>query len=151
MAGRRVDEINDNVFPVGSRINSTWGGNLTDMVRARRILEVIEADDLFERAANAAATCAPGSTTRRRLPGPGARPPRPRLDVRVQPAHHRRPRRVDPPAVAAGVIVLPTGKDGVRFRPALTVSRAEIDERPLYRLFRSAFDGVCEPLGVQPC
>jgi L-lysine 6-transaminase len=26
-----------------------------------------------------------------------------------------------------GVIVLPAGKDGVRFRPALTVSRAEID------------------------
>ncbi len=26
-----------------------------------------------------------------------------------------------------GVIVLPTGQDGVRFRPALTVSRAEID------------------------
>jgi L-lysine 6-transaminase len=25
------------------------------------------------------------------------------------------------------VIALPTGKDGVRFRPALTVSRAEID------------------------
>src|SRR5215469_4363854 len=51
MAGRRVDEIADNVFTVSSRINSTWGGNLTDMVRARRILEVIEADELFENAA----------------------------------------------------------------------------------------------------
>jgi L-lysine 6-transaminase len=27
-----------------------------------------------------------------------------------------------------GVIVLPSGTDGVRFRPALTVSRDEIDE-----------------------
>ena len=42
MAGGRVDEVPDNVCVVGSRINSTWGGNLTDMVRARRILEVIE-------------------------------------------------------------------------------------------------------------
>ncbi len=50
MAGGRVDEIADNVFVVGSRINSTWGGNLTDMVRARRILEIIEADALIERA-----------------------------------------------------------------------------------------------------
>jgi L-lysine 6-transaminase len=50
MAGRRVDEVADNVFVVGSRINSTWGGNLTDMVRARRILEVIESDDLIARA-----------------------------------------------------------------------------------------------------
>src|SRR5262249_24274339 len=44
MAGRRVDAVRGNVFEVASRINSTWGGNLTDMVRARRILEVIEAD-----------------------------------------------------------------------------------------------------------
>src|SRR6201997_152316 len=52
MAGRRVDEIADNVFAVPSRINSTWGGNLTDMVRARRILEVIESDGLVARAAD---------------------------------------------------------------------------------------------------
>src|SRR4051794_22105859 len=55
MAGGRVDEVPDNVFAVSSRINSTWGGNLTDMVRARRILEVIEADGLIERAALAGA------------------------------------------------------------------------------------------------
>jgi L-lysine 6-transaminase len=51
MAGGRVDEVADNVFAVSSRINSTWGGNLTDMVRARRILEVIESDALIDRAA----------------------------------------------------------------------------------------------------
>jgi L-lysine 6-transaminase len=51
MAGGRVDEMADNVFAVGSRINSTWGGSLTDMVRARRILEVVEADRLIPRAA----------------------------------------------------------------------------------------------------
>jgi L-lysine 6-transaminase len=50
MAGGRVDEVPDNVFVVGSRINSTWGGNLTDMVRARRILEIIESDELIARA-----------------------------------------------------------------------------------------------------
>jgi L-lysine 6-transaminase len=53
MAGRRVDEVADNVFHVGSRINSTWGGNLTDMVRARRIFEVMESDGLVARAAEA--------------------------------------------------------------------------------------------------
>ncbi|MFP5218616.1 MAG: L-lysine 6-transaminase [Actinomycetes bacterium] len=50
MAGGRVDEEPDNVFRVGSRLNSTWGGSLTDMVRARRILEVIESERLVERA-----------------------------------------------------------------------------------------------------
>ncbi|MFI2232569.1 L-lysine 6-transaminase [Nocardia testacea] len=51
MAGGRVDEGGDNVFTVPSRLNSTWGGNLTDMVRATRILEVIEREDLIARAA----------------------------------------------------------------------------------------------------
>ncbi|TAL13727.1 MAG: L-lysine 6-transaminase [Frankiales bacterium] len=52
MAGGRVDEVSDNVFAVGSRINSTWGGSLTDMVRARRILEVVESEGLIARAAS---------------------------------------------------------------------------------------------------
>lgn len=51
MAGGRIDDEPDNVFRVSSRINSTFGANLTDMVRCRRILEVIEADGLIERAA----------------------------------------------------------------------------------------------------
>jgi L-lysine 6-transaminase len=51
MAGRRVDLIPDNVFRVSSRINSTWGGGLTDMVRSRRLLEIIERDGLVARAA----------------------------------------------------------------------------------------------------
>ncbi len=51
MAGGKVDEIADNVFAVSSRINSTWGGNLTDMVRARHTLDIIESERLIERAA----------------------------------------------------------------------------------------------------
>src|SRR6201986_2351734 len=51
MAGRRVDEVPDNVFRVSSRINSTWGGGLVDMVRSRRLLEIIERDGVFDQAA----------------------------------------------------------------------------------------------------
>ena len=50
MAGGRVDEVPDNVFAVSGRINSTWGGGLTDMVRSRRLLEIIEAEGLIEAA-----------------------------------------------------------------------------------------------------
>ncbi|MFN7943680.1 MAG: L-lysine 6-transaminase [Thermoanaerobaculia bacterium] len=45
-AGPRVDEV-DSVFKVSSRINSTWGGNLVDMVRCQRVIEIIEEDDLL--------------------------------------------------------------------------------------------------------
>lgn len=51
LAGRKVDEIETNVFHVPSRLNSTWGGNLTDMVRASKILQIIEEDDLIVNAA----------------------------------------------------------------------------------------------------
>ncbi|MGH8896925.1 MAG: L-lysine 6-transaminase [Egibacteraceae bacterium] len=51
MAGGRVDEVAGHALAVSSRLNSTWGGNLTDMVRARRFLEVIESEGLIDRAA----------------------------------------------------------------------------------------------------
>lgn len=50
MVGKRVDEIKDNVFNVSSRLNSTWGGNLVDMVRCQKYLEVIEAEKLVKNA-----------------------------------------------------------------------------------------------------
>ena len=40
-AGPRLDEVEDNVFHKSSRISSTWGGGLTDMVRSRRFIELI--------------------------------------------------------------------------------------------------------------
>ena len=128
MAGRRGDGIADNVFAVKSRINSTWGGNLADMVRARRTLEVIEADGLFEHAAEQGRYLGA-------LLGELARDfPTVVLDVRGRglmcafslPTSDDRDELIRQLWQRA-VIVLPTGSNGVRFRPALTVSRAEID------------------------
>ena len=50
MASDRLNEV-DSVFKVSSRINSTWGGNLVDMWRAKRILEIIETEKLVDNAA----------------------------------------------------------------------------------------------------
>lgn len=47
---RRVDEVADNVFVRPSRINSTWGGNLVDMVRCRRFLDIIDREQLAQNA-----------------------------------------------------------------------------------------------------
>jgi len=51
LAGKKVEEIETNVFTVPSRINSTWGGNLVDMVRSTQILQIIEEDQLCKQAA----------------------------------------------------------------------------------------------------
>ena len=50
LASKRLDEVKDNVFEKPSRINSTWGGNLVDMLRSKRYLEIIEEDSLVENA-----------------------------------------------------------------------------------------------------
>ena len=51
LASNRVDEVENNVFRVSSRINSTWGGSLVDMVRSSKIMEIIEEDNLCDNAA----------------------------------------------------------------------------------------------------
>ena len=50
MVNDRIDDISENVFKKSSRINSTWGGNLTDMVRSRKYFEIIEEENLVENA-----------------------------------------------------------------------------------------------------
>ncbi len=51
IANKRVDEVDHNVFKESSRINSTFGGNLVDMVRCTKILEIIEEENLIKNAA----------------------------------------------------------------------------------------------------
>jgi len=50
LAGPRIDEVENNVFAESSRINSTWGGNLVDMVRFGYILKIIEEENLVDNA-----------------------------------------------------------------------------------------------------
>lgn len=51
LAGPRLDEVRENCFRLPGRINSTWGGNLTDMARSTHCLRVIEDEKLIENAA----------------------------------------------------------------------------------------------------
>jgi L-lysine 6-transaminase len=129
MAGGRVDEVPDNVFAVSGRINSTWGGGLTDMVRCRRLLEIIESEGLIEAAGPKGARLVEGlqavaaeTGLLDNVRGRGLfvacdlanRPQRDRLVIDL-----RKKERV---------IVLPCGERSVRLRPALSVSEDELDE-----------------------
>ncbi len=51
MVSNRIDDVDDHVFRKSSRINSTWGGNLADMIRGAKYAEVITEDGLIENAA----------------------------------------------------------------------------------------------------
>jgi L-lysine 6-transaminase len=50
MAGPRLDEVKDNAFHLPSRLNSTWGGNLTDMVRSTHYMHIVNKEFLVENA-----------------------------------------------------------------------------------------------------
>jgi L-lysine 6-transaminase len=128
LAGPRVDEVEDNVFAVSSRINSTWGGNLVDMVRFDRILEIIEADDLVGNAWRQ------GEHLLGRLR---------EMEARFEAVSGARGRglmcafdlasgaqrdAVVRNAYEHGAVVLGCGERSVRFRPALIIDRAGLDE-----------------------
>jgi len=49
-AGKRIDENEKSVFSESSRLNSTWGGNLADMIRLSLYLEVIKKEELVKNA-----------------------------------------------------------------------------------------------------
>ncbi|GAA4520431.1 L-lysine 6-transaminase [Sphingobacterium thermophilum] len=47
----KIDRVENHVFKESSRINSTFGGNLVDMIRFKLILEIIEKEKLVAKAA----------------------------------------------------------------------------------------------------
>jgi L-lysine 6-transaminase len=128
MAGGRVDEVPDNVFRVSSRINSTWGGSLVDMVRCRRILEVIEAERLFDRVAPL------GEHLLAQLRGLAERHEAV-TQVRgrgLMCAFSLPDRQVRDAVLKAArtdehVLLLGCGDRSIRFRPALTVSETDLE------------------------
>lgn len=54
VAGPRIDEVETNCFTVSSRINSTWGGNLVDMVRSTEYLKIYRDDKILDYVENTA-------------------------------------------------------------------------------------------------
>jgi L-lysine 6-transaminase len=51
MVSDRIDTVDGHVFSKSGRLNSTWGGNLVDMVRCNKYLEVIHTENLVDNAA----------------------------------------------------------------------------------------------------
>ena len=129
MAGGRVDEVRDNVFRVSSRINSTWGGNLTDMVRSRRILEVIESEGLIERSAQLGENLLTGlRDLAARHPALVAHPRGRGLMCAITlPSAALRDEAIRRLREEERVLMLGCGEASLRFRPALTVRAEELD------------------------
>ncbi len=117
-ASRRFDEV-DGVFAVPSRINSTFGGNLCDMVRARRYLEILHEERLLDnvRAVGARLLAGIEAVAARR---PVLRRPRGRgllIAFDLPTAESREEMKAE--LFRQGVLLLRCGERSLRLRPVL--------------------------------
>ena len=127
-AGKRLDEVENNVFHESSRINSTWGGNLVDMVRFTIYLEIIEKENLVSKARNnglylleqlSGLQAEFDSISNARGKGLFCAFDLPNTELRDSLASKLMDNKV---------IVLGSGKRSIRFRPHLNITKQDIDK-----------------------
>lgn len=129
MSGTRIDDVLENVFHKPSRINSTFGGNLTDMVRFARVLEIIEEERLVENSRTV------GEYLQKQLLKLEEEFPRIVSNTRgrglfcavdIDSAQNRDHLRSK--AYEEGLILIGCGDHSIRFRPPLNLKKSEVDE-----------------------
>ena len=127
-AGQRMDEVDSHVFKESSRLNSTWGGNLVDMVRFTLCLEIIEQENLISQVVENGAYLKLGIET---------------IQSRYDNVSNARnlglfgafdlPNTKDRDKLIGliadeGALMLGCGYSSIRFRPHLNISQSEIDQ-----------------------
>jgi L-lysine 6-transaminase len=136
MAGPRIDGVKDNAFRLPSRLNSTWGGNFTDMVRSTHYLRIIEQEHLV---ANAGKVGAYFLDQLRHLESeePLISAARGRgLFLAFDLPDAKTREEFWHGFFDLGVLTLRSGENSIRFRPALDISTEVIDEgKELMRKF----------------
>jgi len=128
LVSNRIDEVENHVFLESSRINSTFGGNLTDMVRFQLILEIITKEKLLENARNMGAKLIqglqkltiefPAFVTNPRGTGLFAAfdlPSQTERDILINKLMENK------------MMILPSGDKSIRFRPHLNVLEADLN------------------------
>lgn len=126
-AGPRLDEV-DSVFKVPSRINSTWGGNLVDMVRGTRIIEVIREENLLAHGVTQGERLLKGlQEIHRDFPDFTANPRGRGLFCALDVATPELRNAVVAKGHDLGMMILSTGVKGLRFRPAMNLSTEDLD------------------------
>ena len=128
LASNKLDDIDDHVFKKSSRINSTFGGSLVDMIRFKIILEVIQEENLLSKAKNNGLYLQdklqmlsnefPGFVTNNRGRGLFCAFDLPSATER----NDSWKKMMD-----NGLLILPSGNETIRFRPHLTTTKDEID------------------------
>jgi len=126
-AGRRLDDV-EGVFKVPSRINSTWGGNLVDMVRGTRIIEVIREEGLLDHGVRQGQRLLKGlQELHRDFPEFTSNPRGRGLFCALDLATPELRNAVVAKGHQLGMMILATGVKGLRFRPAMNLRTEDLD------------------------
>jgi L-lysine 6-transaminase len=128
MAGPRLDEVKDNAFRLSSRLNSTWGGNFTDMVRSTHYLRIVEEEHLVENAAKVGAYFL-DRLRDLQLEEPAISAARGRgLFLAFDLPDPKTREQFWKGFFDLGVLTLRSGENSIRFRPALDLTVEVVDE-----------------------
>jgi len=128
MAGRRLDDVKDNAIRLPSRLNSTWGGNLTDMVRSTHFMRIIEKEALIENAGKVGAYFLDQLRDLQRYE-PAISAVRGRgLFIAFDLPDGDTRERFWKGLFDLGVLTLRSGDRSIRFRPALDITAKVVDE-----------------------
>jgi len=124
---RRVDEVENNVFHESSRLNSTWGGNLVDMVRCQKYLEIMGEENILENVRSNSSVLLDGLHSLQKK--------HPELISNVRgrglmcafdlPDGETRDKMISE-IRKNGAIILPCGHTSIRFRPPLNITEEEV-------------------------
>ena len=129
LCSKRIEEVDNNVFTESSRINSTFGGNLVDMIRFKIILEIIDEENLLSNALDV------GSYLKNKIDSLEQKYPAYITNSRNLGlwAAFNLPSMTERDALLSEMmknklLILPSGDRAIRFRPHLNVSKSHIDE-----------------------
>ncbi|HLE74074.1 MAG TPA: L-lysine 6-transaminase [Anaerolineales bacterium] len=129
IAGPRIDNVEHNVFEEESRINSTWGADVTDMVRSTRFLEIIHEEKLLEHTASMGARLMAGlhsvaDSSKKFMTNIRGRGMMVAFDVPDKPARDAMIERMK----ENGLYALKSGQRSIRFRGMLDTPAEIIDK-----------------------
>ena len=127
-AGGRLHEVEENVLTTSSRINSTWGGDLSDMVRGAEILRTIHRDDLLQNTARRGEELLQGLSEISNeysfvsnIRGRGTMCAFTLPDTNLRDEYRQY-------ALDEGLFTLTSGPNSIRLRPPLTMGADEVQE-----------------------
>jgi L-lysine 6-transaminase len=129
MCSTRIDEVADNVFHLPGRLNSTFGGNLVDMVRSARIFEIIEEERLVENARVVGEYLHAGIVAlENEYPDLLSNARGLGLLCAMDLNSNRNRDLLKKKALERNLVLIGCGDRTIRFRPPLILSKSEVDE-----------------------